>query len=80
MKEFNPLLVAIAHKKLEVVRYLLHEYGISLKNFGKNPYSDMSDSPLAPLFSLELTVATKDDKMLDLLWGKSNCWEAIHLK
>ena len=41
MKEWNPLLVAIANKKLEVVRYLLNDSNVSLKMAGCRP--DLED-------------------------------------
>ena len=37
MVEWNPLLVAIAFKKIEVVRYFLYEMKIALRHAGKRP-------------------------------------------
>lgn len=37
MEEWNPLLVAIALKKVEIVRYLTQELNIPLRYFGKRP-------------------------------------------
>ena len=37
MEEWNPLLVAIAYKKLEIVRYLLNQLNISLRISGMKP-------------------------------------------
>jgi hypothetical protein len=35
--DWNPLLIAIANKKTEIVRYFLDDLKVSLKNHGKNP-------------------------------------------
>ena len=59
MAQWNPLLVAIANKKLEIVRYFLHDLKIAIIHAGKR------QGELAPLtkeyaadqeiFSLQLT-------------------------
>ena len=37
MKEWNPLLVAIAFKRAEIVRYLLQELKISFRHASRDP-------------------------------------------
>jgi len=37
MAEWNPLLIAIAYKRLDIVRYLLHDLQIALRHHGKRP-------------------------------------------
>lgn len=37
MANWNPLLVAIALKKIDIVRYFLYELKIALRHFGKIP-------------------------------------------
>lgn len=37
MQDWNPLLLAIAYKKLEIIRYFLNDMHVSLRNFGKAP-------------------------------------------
>ena len=84
MAQWNPLLVAIANKKLEIVRYFLHDLKIAIIHAGKR------QGELAPLtkeyaadqeiFSLQLTIANKDLPMLNELWSNFNCWSVLHLQ
>lgn len=37
MAEWNPLLLAVAMKKMDIVRYLLNDLKIALRHHGKNP-------------------------------------------
>ncbi len=37
MDKWNPLLVAIALKKLDIVRYLIHDLKIALRHAGRQP-------------------------------------------
>jgi hypothetical protein len=41
MAKWNPLLVAIAYKKLDILRYLVTEFKLSLRHFINEP----KDSP-----------------------------------
>lgn len=36
-KDFNPFLIAVAHKKVEIVRYLINDLKISVRMAGKSP-------------------------------------------
>ena len=68
MAQWNPLLIAIAHKKLEVVRYLQGaEAGVSatLTQLGCSP----DDSSIDARFSIQLAIANQDLPMLTELWG-----------
>ena len=47
MATWNPLLLAIAHKKLDVVRYFLYELKISLSAFGRAPDDSGEDARFA---------------------------------
>ncbi len=61
MKNWNPLLVAIAFKKIDIVRYLLNELNISLKMGGWNPDSqEGADMAEAECFALKIAVKNKD--------------------
>lgn len=37
MTSWNPLLLAIAYKRLDIVRYFLQEMHIALRHYGKQP-------------------------------------------
>lgn len=37
MIDYNPLLVAVAHKQVDIVLYFLQILNVSLKSFGKHP-------------------------------------------
>jgi hypothetical protein len=52
MALWSPLLVAIAFKKLEIVKYFLHEVGASYPLWGCDP-----SSPFAIRFGLEIAAA-----------------------
>ena len=45
--QWNPLLVAIANKKLDIVKYFLEELSISISLFGLNPSVQVSDASFA---------------------------------
>lgn len=42
MNDWNPLLLAIAYKKIEIVRYFLHDHNASLRIFGSQPSAPVS--------------------------------------
>jgi hypothetical protein len=81
---WNPLLVAISHKKLDVVQYFLGELKISLRQMGKRPIDDdiLSDEIAAEAhtYCLQIAIATKDLLMLEELWGHYTAWDVLHLK
>ena len=37
LEEWNPLLIAIAYKKTDIVRYLVEDQKVSLRLFGASP-------------------------------------------
>jgi hypothetical protein len=51
--QWNPLLVAIANKKLDIVKYFIEELSISISLFGLNPEVQGSDAS----FALHLAVS-----------------------
>jgi hypothetical protein len=81
MAEWNPLLLAIAFKRLDIVRYFLHELMLSLRLTGvKAPinYEQLPEDKIAEeeIFSLTIAVANKDTPMLQELWtSNSSAWE-----
>lgn len=85
MADWNPLLLAIAFKKLDIVHYLLNDLRISLKHAGKrsfdSDYGLTSDELVdRELFCLLLAVANRDLPMLTELWvANYTAWEEIHL-
>jgi len=84
MSEWNPLLLAIAFKKLDIVRYFTSELNISIRQAGKKPAneSDLSEDQLldSQIFSLTLAIANKDLPMFSELWSVNfSAWEESHL-
>jgi hypothetical protein len=66
MKEWNPMLVAIAFKKIDIVRYFMQQLKLSLKwaNFkGENEETEQEG------YGLMLAIANKDSVMLQELWN-----------
>lgn len=69
---WNPLLLAIAYKRADIVRYLLDEIHVSLINLGRVPFSNkyFSDEQYSDeTFSVKLAIANKDTQMLAELWN-----------
>ena len=64
MEGWNPLLIAIANKQREIVRYFCDDLKVSLKNFGRRQRdsSEMTAEQKTDndLFCLYLAVANKD--------------------
>lgn len=44
MAEWNPLLVAIAQKRIDIVRYFLYDLNVALRHAGRKPNAEPSDS------------------------------------
>lgn len=61
---WNPLLIAVANKRIDVVKYFLEELNISLKLFGAKPQlpENPSDNQIisASNFVLHLAIANRD--------------------
>lgn len=76
--QWNPLLVAIANKKLDIVKYFLEELSISISLFGLNPSVQGSDA----YFALQLALSNQDLPMLTELWGGAQyqTWTSQHLQ
>lgn len=66
MAKWNPLLVAIAFKKIEIVRYFINDLGITLAAAGACP-----DFNLDARFALQLALANQDLPMVQELWSGS---------
>lgn len=83
MSEWNPLLVAIALKKIDIVRYLLQTVKISLTSNGSAPgavATTPDQEATNRVFCLKLAVVNKDLEMLKELWGNNFlAWEVPHL-
>jgi hypothetical protein len=83
MANWNPLLVAIAFKKIELVKYFLYEVLASLRVFGSTPgltEASQIESELAArqAFSMKLVVANKDLAMFNELWSIQAAWNNEH--
>lgn len=66
MAEWNPLLVAIAFKRVEIVRYFTHELKISLRLACQDPKLDKfeAEETASDLFGAELAIINHDLPML----------------
>lgn len=45
MAEWNPLLVAIAYKKLDILRYFTQQLKISVRQFARSPSDETELTP-----------------------------------
>lgn len=83
MADWNPLLVAIAHKKTDIVRYFLYYHKIALKHAGKYPgevpegLDNLAD---AQIFSIKITIANKDLNLFRELWNDFTAWDEQHMR
>jgi hypothetical protein len=81
MSNWNPLLIAIAFKRLDIVRYFLQD--CALRHDGKKPgvdgHKSLDELAEQQIFSLTIAINNKDLKMFKELWGEYTCWEVIHL-
>jgi hypothetical protein len=83
MADWNPLLVAIAFKQIEIVKYFLYDMHASLRVFGSKPAQTEHtyiESELAARqsFCLTLAVANKDAVMFNELWSNNLAWNNEH--
>jgi hypothetical protein len=65
MSNWNPVLLSIAFKKVEILRYLINDLRISLATSGTSPDSQVVDVR----FSLQVAAAFHDLPTLVELWG-----------
>ena len=94
MKDWNPLLLAIAYKRVEIVRYLIQDLKVSFKLATRDPtiepipanatisYQHISFERSNKIFGLHLAIINRDLPMLEELWNKSSLcpyWEKDHL-
>ena len=77
MAAWNPLLVAVASKKLDIVKYFLNDLQIAIVSAGRAP-----DGSLDARFILQVAAYTQDAAILGELWAGSQNqhWTADHLK
>lgn len=80
MADWNPLLLAIAFKKLDIVRYFTAELKISVKEAAVKPVSsaEPTEDELTEnsIFGLYLTIVNKDLPMFKELWNYNPmAWE-----
>ena len=76
MKEWNPLLLAIAYKRVEIVRYLIQDLKVSFRMGTRDPtieqsaekssvsYSQVSLERANKIFGLHLAIINRDLPML----------------
>jgi hypothetical protein len=84
MAEWNPLLLAVAFKRLEIVRYFVHELRLPIRiagnKSGQNYGEQEEDLITNEMFALTLAITNKDTNMLQELWTvNSSAWEENHL-
>jgi hypothetical protein len=67
MSDWNPFLVAIAFKRVEIVRYFIEELKISCKFACRDPtipFTSEQDDAQAELFGIHLAIINRDLTML----------------
>jgi hypothetical protein len=77
-------LLAIAYKKVDIVRYFLHDMHIALRHAGKQPGVEggLSADEMAAqqVYSVIIAIANRDLKMLEELWKNNyTAWDETHL-
>lgn len=77
MSNWNPLLIAIAFKKVEIVRYFLADKQIALSWAGRAP-----DGTQDHTFALKLAIINQDLPMLVELWAGAQyqAWDHVHFQ
>ena len=60
-QEWNPLVVAIAHRKAEIVKYFLNNMQVPLRFYGESPKAIFPDDHF---FALRVAVSNRDTKIL----------------
>lgn len=85
MAEWNPLLVAIAYKRIEIVRYLTQELHVSVRQWTRTPNTPLTLENHAfidaQMFAFKIIVANKDLAMLKELWNVNYiAWEDVHMQ
>lgn len=82
---WNPVLLAIAYKKLDILRYFTSELNISIRHTTYEPESDSpqfnhgEDNVAKEAFSLMVAIANKDIKTFTALWEDYSAWSKEHL-
>ena len=72
-KDFNPFLIAVVHKRIDIVRYLINDLKVSVRMAGKAPSvegpASAADAGDQQVFCLKIAVANKDLPMFEELWN-----------
>lgn len=84
MVNWNPVLLAIAYKKLDILRYFTSDLNVAIRQTTQEPEGEQSqfyceDLPAREAFSLMLAIANKDAKTLSALWDDYTAWSKEHL-
>lgn len=81
--DWNPLLVAIASKKIDVVQYFLGELKVSLRQLGRRPGEEdvisAESAAQQQIFCLIIAIATRELPMFEELWNHYTAWDTVHL-
>jgi len=77
MANWNIFLIAVAHGKVELVKYLIDTHKVSVRQAGQEPGAQ---GPEAEGFCLKLAVKNQDQAMLSELWGSFVSWDIAHLE
>lgn len=80
MKEWNPLLVALAYKQSEVLKYLIGNAKLSVRVAGRDPRYSFIESINSDnyktekiqrqMFCIDITIQNEDLECLHLLWDQ----------
>lgn len=80
MDNWNPLHIAVAFKRTELVRYLIEDVKVSLRLFGGKPLdANASSNVETETFALWLAVSNKDTATLEELLSHYRAWDIEHL-
>jgi len=90
LADWNPLLLAVAFKRVDIVRYFVNELKISLRLALRDPQAPAltehaalgtTTSAVDDIFGLRLAVANRDMPMLQELWhslSNNSFWNQNH--
>lgn len=84
MANWNPVLLAIAYKKLDILRYFTSELNVGIRHTTQEPEGDSTqfaqeDFEAKEAFSLMIAIANKDIKTFNALWDDYTAWSKEHL-
>eukprot|EP00347_Sterkiella_histriomuscorum_P007709 403347865 len=83
MANWNPVLLAIAYKKLDILRYFTSDLNVAIRHTTQEPEIEKSffpeDQEAQEAFGLMLAIANKDAKTFSALWDDFTSWSKEHL-